>query len=76
MDCRIAGSPSFIDDVRESLEAEGVPTAVRNRDTAALFDWLVSMVIGLVVLIVVWIFHDTWSYLRLEIRSAFWWMFP
>jgi hypothetical protein len=41
--CRIAGSPSFIDYVRESLAAEGVHAAVRNRDTAALFDWLVSI---------------------------------
>jgi hypothetical protein len=40
--CRIAGSPSFVDDARESLQAEGIPAAVRNRDTAALFDWLVS----------------------------------
>jgi len=40
--CRIAGSPSFIDDVREALKAEGVPRAVRNRNTAALFDWLVT----------------------------------
>jgi hypothetical protein len=38
-----------------------------------MWRWLL---IGLVVLIVVWIFHDSWSYLRLEIRSAFWWMFP
>jgi hypothetical protein len=39
--CRIAGSPSFVDDARESLAAEGIDAAVRNRDTAALFDWLV-----------------------------------
>jgi hypothetical protein len=41
--CRIAGSPSFVDDARESLEAEGVDAAVCTRDTAALFDWLVSI---------------------------------
>jgi hypothetical protein len=40
--CRIAGSPSFVDDARESLTAEGIHAAVRNRDTAALFDWLVT----------------------------------
>jgi hypothetical protein len=40
--CRIAGSPSFVDDARESLEAEGVDAAVRTRNTAALFDWLVT----------------------------------
>jgi hypothetical protein len=39
----IAGSPTFADDARESLEAEGVDAAVRNRDTAALFDWLVAI---------------------------------
>jgi hypothetical protein len=41
--CRIAGSPSFVDDARESLEAEGIDAAVRTRNTAALFDWLVSV---------------------------------
>ncbi len=41
--CHIAGSPSFVDDARETLEAEGVRAAVRNRDTAALFDWLMSV---------------------------------
>jgi hypothetical protein len=39
--CRIAGSGSFVDDARESLAAEGIHAAVRTRDTAALFDWLV-----------------------------------
>jgi hypothetical protein len=38
-----------------------------------MWRWLL---IAVVVLIVVWIFYDSWSYLRLEIRSAFWWMFP
>jgi hypothetical protein len=41
--CQLAGSASFVDDARESLEAEGVQAAVRNRNTAALFDWLVSI---------------------------------
>jgi hypothetical protein len=39
--CRIAGSGSFVDNARESLAAEGIHAAVRTRDTAALFDWLV-----------------------------------
>jgi hypothetical protein len=39
--CHLAGSASFVDDARESLEAEGVREAVRTRNTAALFDWLV-----------------------------------
>jgi hypothetical protein len=41
--CQVAGSVSFVDDAREALAAEGVDAAVRNRDTAALFDWLVSI---------------------------------
>jgi hypothetical protein len=41
--CRIAGSASFVADAREALEAEGIHAAVRTRDTAALFDWLVSI---------------------------------
>jgi hypothetical protein len=41
--CRLAGSVSFVDDAREALAAEGIHAAVRTRDTAALFDWLVSI---------------------------------
>ena len=41
--CQLAGSAAFIDDARTSLEAEGVAAAVRDRDTPALFDWLVSV---------------------------------
>jgi hypothetical protein len=41
--CHLAGSASFVDDARESLEAEGVREAVSARNTAALFDWLVSI---------------------------------
>jgi hypothetical protein len=41
--CQIAGSASFVDDAREALAAEGVHAAVRTRNTAALFDWLVSI---------------------------------
>jgi hypothetical protein len=40
--CQIAGSASFVDDARESLEAEGVAAAIRDRNTAVLFDWLVA----------------------------------
>jgi hypothetical protein len=39
--CHLAGSKRLVDDVRASLEAEGVRDAIRSRDTAALFDWLV-----------------------------------
>jgi hypothetical protein len=41
--CQLAGSASFVDDAREALAAEGVDAAVRSRNTAALFDWLVSI---------------------------------
>jgi hypothetical protein len=41
--CHLAGSASFVDDAREALVAEGVHVAVRTRNTAALFDWLVSI---------------------------------
>jgi hypothetical protein len=38
--CQIAGSASFVDDARKSLADEGIPAAVRNRDTAA--NWLMA----------------------------------
>jgi hypothetical protein len=41
--CHLAGSASFVADAREALEAEGVHAAVHTRNTAALFDWLVSI---------------------------------
>ena len=37
--CQLAGSASFVDDARESRE---VASAIRNRNTAILFDWLVA----------------------------------
>jgi hypothetical protein len=40
--CRLAGSASIIDDARSSLEADGVRDAIRNRNAAILFDWLVA----------------------------------
>jgi hypothetical protein len=45
--CQLAGSASFVDDARESLAAEGIQAAVRNRDTAVLFDWLVATLASL-----------------------------
>jgi hypothetical protein len=41
--CQLAGSSAFIDDARASLEAQGVAAAVRDRNTPALFDWLVAV---------------------------------
>lgn len=40
--CCLAGSPSYVDDIRTDLQVCGVVGAVRARDTAALFDWLVE----------------------------------
>jgi hypothetical protein len=40
--CHIAGSPTLIEDARESLTAEGIRSAIRSRDTAILFDWIVA----------------------------------
>jgi len=37
--CQLAGSASFVDDARESRE---VASAIRSRNTAILFDWLVA----------------------------------
>jgi hypothetical protein len=41
--CRLAGSASYLDDIRADLRDCGIVRAVRDRDTAALFDWLVEM---------------------------------
>ena len=41
--CQLAGSTTIVDDAQASLEAEGVASAVRDRNTAVLFDWLVSV---------------------------------
>ncbi len=40
--CCLAGSASLIDDIRAELRADGIATAIRRHDTAALFDWLVG----------------------------------
>jgi hypothetical protein len=40
--CEIAGLASFVDDARRWLKTEGIDAAVRKRDTAVLFDWLVA----------------------------------
>jgi hypothetical protein len=40
--CRLAGSASYIDDVRAALDDSGVSSAVDQHDTAAVFDWLVD----------------------------------
>src|SRR5436190_22861642 len=40
--CGLAGSPTLIDDIRRDLEADNVRAAIRRRDTAAVFDWLMA----------------------------------
>jgi hypothetical protein len=41
--CCLAGSLSYIDDLREGLRDRGVVHAIKNHDTAALFDWLIEI---------------------------------
>jgi hypothetical protein len=40
--CGLAGSATLIDDIRADLRADKVRAAIRNRDTAAVFDWLLA----------------------------------
>src|SRR5437660_964640 len=40
--CCLAGSASLIDKIRADLDVDGVRTAIRKRDTAAVFDWLIE----------------------------------
>jgi hypothetical protein len=38
--CGLAGSATWIDDIRADLRADKVQAAIRHRDTAVVFDWL------------------------------------
>jgi hypothetical protein len=40
--CGLAGSVTLIDDIRTDLRADKVQAAIRNRDTAVVFDWLMA----------------------------------
>src|SRR6266700_4132107 len=40
--CCLAGSASLVDKIRADLHVEGVRTAMRKRDTAAVFDRLIA----------------------------------
>ena len=40
--CGLAGSATWIDDIRADLRADKVQTAIRHRDTAVVFDWLMA----------------------------------
>jgi hypothetical protein len=41
--CCLAGSASYLDDVRADLRDCGIMRAIKDHDTPALFDWLVEM---------------------------------
>jgi hypothetical protein len=40
--CGLAGSSTLIDDIRANLRADKVQAAIRHRDTAVVFDWLMA----------------------------------
>src|ERR1700716_2396845 len=40
--CCLAGSANLIDKIRADLVADGVRAAIRNRETVAVFDWLIA----------------------------------
>jgi hypothetical protein len=40
--CGLAGSATWIDDIRADLRADKVQAALRHRDTAVVFDWLMA----------------------------------
>jgi hypothetical protein len=40
--CCLAGSPNLIHKIRADLDADGVRAAMRKRDTAVVFDWLIA----------------------------------
>jgi hypothetical protein len=41
--CCLAGSKSYLDDIRADLGQCGVIRAARDHDTAAIFDWLIEI---------------------------------
>ena len=40
--CGLAGPATWIDDIRADLRADKVQAAIRHRDTAVVFDWLMA----------------------------------
>src|ERR1700730_11156156 len=40
--CGLAGSAALIDDIRADLRADKVQAAIRDHDTAVVFDWLMA----------------------------------
>jgi hypothetical protein len=41
--CCLAGSASYLDDIRADLRDRGIIRAVRDHDTPVLFDWLIEL---------------------------------
>ena len=41
--CCLAGSASYLDDIRTDLRRHGIVRAIRDHDTPALFDWLIEV---------------------------------
>ena len=41
--CCLAGSASYLDDIRADLKLSGITRAIRDHDTPALFDWLIEV---------------------------------
>jgi hypothetical protein len=41
--CCLAGSASYLDDIRADLQRSGITRAIRDHDTPALFDWLIEV---------------------------------
>ena len=41
--CCLAGSASYLDDIRADLQRSGITRAVRDHNTPALFDWLIEV---------------------------------
>jgi hypothetical protein len=41
--CCLAGSASYLDDIRTDLRRHGIVRAIRDHDTPTLFDWLIEV---------------------------------
>ena len=41
--CRLSHYSNLLAETRAALRAEGIASAVRNHNSAALFDWLITM---------------------------------
>jgi hypothetical protein len=40
--CRLAGTPSFVNDLQSEFQQQGIVEAIDHHDTAKLFDWLAA----------------------------------